>query len=62
MKPGGILLLKEGEHGSTVHMLSDGDLLSLHTPALNAAKLGLAVIDTTGAGDAYTGAFAVKMA
>lgn len=55
MKPGGLLLLKEGEHGSTAHQIKDGVHVSLHVPI----SPGFVVVDTTGAGDAYTGAFAV---
>jgi len=60
MKPGAVLLLKEGVHGSTAHMIKESELVSLHVPALSLTSMpGYHVVDTTGAGDAYTGALAV---
>ena len=56
------VLLKEGENGSTIFENKGGKILDLHKPALSFEKHPhLKLVDTTGAGDCFTGAFACKM-
>jgi len=69
MKPGFKLLMKEGAGGSSLLWLEDraGEaepvLRKEHVPALNFAEHpDKQLVDTTGAGDTFTAAFAVKFA
>ena len=51
-----------GEHGSTLFWLEDGDMKEVSRPAYDYSKYeGYELVDTTGAGDCFTSAFAVKM-
>jgi sugar/nucleoside kinase (ribokinase family) len=62
MKPSFKLLLKQGSEGSTLLWLSEGALQKVHVPALNFDDFdgSRQLVDTTGAGDTLTAAFAVK--
>lgn len=56
------ILLKQGEFGSTVFWIEDGEEKELHLDAYDFKDFPqLKLVDTTGAGDCFTGAFAVKM-
>jgi len=57
-------LLKEGENGATLYFVDENKKLqSIHKSANSFADHpDLKLIDTTGAGDCFTGAFAVKVA
>ncbi|TNV71945.1 hypothetical protein FGO68_gene4956 [Halteria grandinella] len=56
------VLLKRGEHGSSIFYLQAGEITHLSKPAYSFADHpDLRLVDTTGAGDCFTGAFAVKM-
>ena len=52
-------MVKQGAHGSTVYSLKEGDLTRLAVPACPEIA-GLSIVDTTGAGDTFTAAYAVK--
>ena len=57
------VLLKRGEHGSAVFFRNEqGDLQEISKSAFDFADYPeLKLIDTTGAGDCFTGAFATQM-
>lgn len=57
------VLFKQGEAGSTLmHLTSIGELQGMRVPAQNFDDFKYhELVDTTGAGDAYTGAFAVGL-
>lgn len=57
------VLLKQGEFGSTMfYKGEDGHVQETHKPAYDFKDFPeLKLVDTTGAGDCFTGAFAVKM-
>lgn len=57
------VLLKKGEHGSTIFYLKeDAKVHQTSKPAYSFADFpSLKLVDTTGAGDCFTGAFAVQM-
>lgn len=55
------VLFKQGEKGSSIHYLQDGKVEKVHHEAFDFADYPQhQLIDTTGAGDCFTGAFAVK--
>lgn len=57
------LLLKEGERGASLLAKSAaGDVDRVHVDALSFAEVpDYSVVDTTGAGDTFTAAFAVRL-
>ena len=55
-------LYKEGAKGSSLYYKKEDELACIKVPAYEFKDYeGLAVVDTTGAGDAFTGAFAVGL-
>lgn len=57
------VLLKQGEFGSTMfyHDVEKNEIGEVHKPAYDFKDFpDLKLVDTTGAGDCFTGAFAVK--
>ena len=56
------MLLKKGEFGSSFFFLENGIINEIERPAYSFNDYPhLKLVDTTGAGDCFTGAFAVKM-
>lgn len=57
------VLLKQGENGSSIHYKdSQGEITRVFKPAYSFEDYpSVSLIDTTGAGDCFTGAFAVQM-
>lgn len=57
------VLLKKGEFGSAIYYLEpSGEMKEISKPAYDFKEYPeLKLVDTTGAGDCFTGAFAVKM-
>lgn len=56
------VLLKKGEFGSALYYLDNDEMKEIAKPAYKFEDFpNLKLVDTTGAGDCFTGAFAVKM-
>ena len=56
------VLLKKGEFGSALYYLEDDGIVEIQKPAYDFKDFPqLKLVDTTGAGDCFTGAFAVQM-
>ena len=54
------VLLKQGEHGSTLFYKDNDKIIEIHKPAFKFEDYpGLSLVDTTGAGDCFSAAFAV---
>jgi len=52
--------LKQGEHGSTLFYKENDKIIEIHKAAFKFEDFpGLSLVDTTGAGDCFSAAFAV---